>query len=571
MVGWHEDGDDLGKLREHERALGKRFAIVRSYQQWALPGAKVDALVKDGRLVLVSHKPPVPEKGGWAAVADGREDRMIHALARRYRAYERQVIFTFHHEPHDDAADVKAGGRYGRSGDYRAAWRRIHDIFVAEGAAAIAGGNVYFGYVATSNWMLRGDPAGSGDMMYPGDAYVDLFAHDKYSWGECRGERPVEFADMWSPILDLAAAHHKYVIPAEWGAAPSRGQRNEWFRRAAEFMKSDPRARQWMIGFAYYHSFHDGCHWDFLNQGSDGRDGWLSAFSADPYFVGEPFALPAAGPIAPQMRQPAAPEAPAPRWRASRHVGGLPPGTGEMSGLAASRRYPGWVWGIRDSGNPAALYALRARDGRPGEFDMTEIRVPGASNRDWEDIVYGEDGGVPYLAVVDEAARVVYRIAEPDPTRPGAARLLGVYRYRFPDASPRGTCGPRDNVEAAFLFPPVTGQLHLVRKAASPAGVYGFDSLSNDRVNVPRLVGRLSDAGCISVAAVSADGRELVTASHDSLRVRRGSGDLASLLAGPVGYVTSIKPDNNESGTFFSYGGGGFVLGAENRNTWLFQ
>jgi hypothetical protein len=581
MIGWHEDGDDLEKLRTHEQVLGKRFAIVRTYQQWQLPNRKVDALVNDGRLVLVSHKPPLPSEGGWAAVANGREDKTIRALARKYRSYGRQIVFTFHHEPHDDASDLKRSGLYGRSSAFKAAWRRIHKFFVAEGAAAAAGGNVYFGYVATSNWMLRGSPPGSADQLYPGDEYVDLFAHDKYDWGSCRGEPSVEFADMWAPILDLAAAHRKYVIPAEWGAAPAGGRRNEWFRRAAHFMKTDSRARQWMIGFAYYHSFHDDCHWDFLNQKSDGKPGWISAFSADPYFVGQPFAIPgetrtaatqdhaSSSAVTPQSRPPATP---GPRWRhRSRQVAGLPPGTGEMSGLAASRRYPGWMWGVRDSGNPASLYALRAKDDRPGEFDVREFHVPGTRNRDWEDIVYGQDAGGGYLAVVDEAARLIYKVAEPDPSRPGSARLLTSYPYRFPDSSPRGTCGPRDNVEAAFLFPPLTGQLHIVRKASAPAGVYAFHSLSSSKINVPALVGRLPDAGCISVAAVSADGRRLVTASHDTLRVRQGNGDLRSLLVGPVDYTASVKPDNNEAGTFFPYGGNDFVLGAENRTTWLFR
>lgn len=584
MIGWHEDGDDLQKLRTHERALGKRFAIVRVYQQWRLPGQKVDDLVNDGRLVLVSHKPPQPSEGGWSAVANGREDRTIRALARKYRSYGRQIVFTFHHEPHDDAADVKRGGQYGRSDTFKAAWRRIHDVFATEGAAASAGGNVYFGYVATSDWMLRGSPPGSADQMYPGDRYVDLFTHDKYDWGSCRRERSVDFSEMWAPILDLAAAHRKYVIPAEWGAAPSAGQRNEWFRRAATFMKTDERARQWMIGFAYYHSFHDDCHWDFLNQGDDGKTGWMKAFSADPYFVSHPFAIadgnrtaaapiaPATAPAAPQSRPPDSPDTGGAAWQQPfRQAGGLPAGTGEMSGLAASRRYPGWMWGVRDSGNPASLYALRAKNGNPGAFEMTEFPVPGTRNRDWEDVVYGEDAGGSYLAVVDQAARLVLKLAEPDPTRPGTARLLATYPYRFPDSSPQGTCGPRDNVEAVFLFPPLTGRLHMVRKASAPAGVYAFGALSPSTVNEPTLVGRLPDAGCISVAAVSPDGRRLVTASHDTLRVRHGSGDLRSLLAGPVQYSASVKPDNNEAGTFYPYGQNRFVLGAENRTTWLFR
>jgi len=572
MIGWHEQGDDLTALREHERQLGKRFAIVRIYQQWALPGRKIDELVADGRLVLVSHKPPAPAAGGWGAVASGREDAMIRALADKYRSYGRQIIFSFHHEPHDDASDVKAGGQYGTSTQYKAAWRRIYGIFAEEHAAAGAGGNVYFGYIATWNWMLRGNPPGSADAMYPGDDVVDLFAHDKYNWASCQRTKWEEFGAMWSPILDLAAAHHKYLIPAEWGSPPAGGRRNDWFRNAAHFMKTDPRARQWMLGFAYFHDFHDNCHWDFMNQGNDGKDGWKDTFSTDPYFVGTAFALPAVGSPVRTASAPPAGAATSPSWtRRTRHPGGLPSGSGEMSGLASSRQYPGWAWGIRDSGNPASLYALRQVDARPGEFSMREFPVAGAANRDWEDVVYGQEQGKGVLYVVDEAAKVVYEVAEPDPRGGGTASLLGRYHYAFPDASPSGTCGPKDNVEAAFLFPPLTGRLHLVRKAASPAGVYQFDRLTDSRTNVPRLVGRLNDAACISVAAVSDDGRRLVTASHDTLRLRAGDGGLDSLLRSGTAYTASVSPDNNEGGTFFPYGSGGFLLGAENRSTWTFE
>lgn len=571
MIGWHEDGDDINALKTNERALGKRFAIVRTYQQWQLPGRKVDQLVAEGRLPLVSHKPPAPGRGGWRAVASGREDGTIRSLARKYRSYGRQVIFSFHHEPHDDASDVKSGGRYGTSTDYKAAWRRIHDIFVKEGAAATSGGNVYFAYVATSNWMLRGSPPGSADAMYPGDDVVDVFAHDKYNWASCRDTKWVEFGEMWSPILDLAAARQKYLIPAEWGSPPAGGRRNEWFRNAAHFMKTDPRARQWLLGFAYYHSFHDNCHWDFMKQGNDGKDGWVETFSKDPYFVGTPFALPPVGSSAKAASVRPMSRESAPWTRRSRQPGGLPTGSGEMSGLASSRQYPGWVWGVRDSGNPASLYALRQLDGRPGEFSMREFPVPGLTNRDWEDLVYGEEGGKGVLYIVDAAAKTVYKVSEPDPRAAGKPAVLGRYRYAFPDASPAGTCGPKDNVEAAFLFPPLTGQLHLVRKMSSPAGVYQFDRLSEPRTNVPRLLTRLHDASCVSVAAVSADSRQLVTASHDSLRLRAGDGGLESLLRSPTTYAASVKPDNNEAGSFYPYGSDHFLLGAENRSTWTFQ
>jgi hypothetical protein len=291
MIGWHEHGDDVNLLRTNEAQLGTRFALVRMYQQWQVPSRKIGAVIGEGRLPLVSHKPPAPP-AGWAVVASGTEDRMIEALADAYRAYGREVLFSFHHEPHDDASDVKAG-TYGTSSEYRAAWRRIRDIFVARGAHHSAGGNVFFAYSAVGSWALKAAPGGapgSGDPLYPGGDIIDVFAHDQYNWASCRNDPWEEFAPGWAPLVRLAAAHHKPLIAAEFGSPPAGGARNDWFRNAATWLRTDPLARRWMWGFAYFHTLHDTCPWDFLNQGDDGRLGWQEAFR-DPYFTGTPFSL----------------------------------------------------------------------------------------------------------------------------------------------------------------------------------------------------------------------------------------------------------------------------------------
>ena len=81
--------------------------------------------------------------------------------------------------------------------------------------------------------------------------------------------------------------------------------------------------------------------------------------------------------------------------------------------MASSVRRPGVAWMIRDSGNPASLYALRLRDGKPW---VREIKVKDARNQDWEDITYtvGPDG----------KARPPHR--REHPVRPGALHLRGV-------------------------------------------------------------------------------------------------------------------------------------------------
>lgn len=242
---------------------------------------------------------------------------------------------------------------------------------------------------------------------------------------------------------------------------------------------------------------------------------------------------------------------------------------GEMSGLASSRLHSGVVWGIRDSGNPATVYALSSPSDS-GRFEVAEFPVDGARNRDWEDLVYGEEPSGSYLLVLDAGAKTIYKLAEPNPRSPGPVRVAATYRYDFPDEG-RRSCGPSDNVEAAFLYPALKGQLHLVRKEKKPARVYRFNSLSSARVNVPELVGTLEDS-CISVSAVSIDNTQLATASHSSLNVRQGtSGDVASFLRARPMMSARIAPDNNEAGDFYPFGSDEILIGAENRTTWRFR
>jgi hypothetical protein len=243
-------------------------------------------------------------------------------------------------------------------------------------------------------------------------------------------------------------------------------------------------------------------------------------------------------------------------------VEGLPK-MGEVSGLAASKRYPGWGWMIRDSGHPPLLYTLRFDD---GEARTRVVPVPGASNRDWEDINYsvGPDGK-GRLWVVESGqsgkARFIYEILEPDPATALTAKLVRRYTYAYPD---RGY-----NTEASFMF---NGDLVLVAKT-NPARLYRFDkALSPNGVNKPAFVGVLRSPQKPSVSRLSPDGRFLVTASHQTVHVYRNGGDLGSLkdlIAGPPVIVEKASPgDNVESGDFFPWNSCSLLLLAESHNTY---
>jgi hypothetical protein len=129
----------------------------------------------------------------------------------------------------------------------------------------------------------------------------------------------------------------------------------------------------------------------------------------------------------------------------------------ESSGVAASRRQPGILWTLNDSGNDAAIFATDTLGRDHGAFT-----VAGAENRDWEAIAIGPCGSrdCVYIADTGDNARMrpsvrIYRVIEPSVagrrSRPPRAEVLEV-RY------PRG---PRD-VEAGFVG--TDGSVYLIDK-----------------------------------------------------------------------------------------------------------
>lgn len=196
----------------------------------------------------------------------------------------------------------------------------------------------------------------------------------------------------------------------------------------------------------------------------------------------------------------------------SRRLGPLPPGIGEVSGVAASRAYPGRLWVVES----------------------------------------GQSGG----------HRFIYEILEPDPHRDKKAKLLGRYEYAYPDAR-------YANTEASFVY---EGRLALVTKTAPPR-LYLFDRpLSWNSVNRPVYKGKLRRGGLVSVARLSPGNHLFVTATHEVVRVYQlgevlnGVADLTR--ARPVAVRRVAPGDNVEAGDFFPFGQCRFLLVSERRNTY---
>jgi hypothetical protein len=319
MLGWHEDSDDIfgdpgPALAQREERLRKKFACYRLFRQWNGTGGewkKLDELVRQGKLVLISHKGPKfdgdfdPVHGlrSWQYIAEGKADTyVIDSLIPKYRDLPREVVFIFHHEPH--AAATEEGGAHGDGKDFVGAWIRLHQLFVEHRAHHSVGGPVAFGYCAT----MRQAENIEQDFCYPGDPYVDLFCHDRYNYGTNGGRNTWELfgegdGALFGPFIrNVCEPRQKRLLIGEIASGEITGQsRNEWFRNMANFIKSDPYARKWVIGFNYFHSIHTDPKgitndWRILGDdnepvGSEGAEGWIQSFSDDPFFLEAPISL----------------------------------------------------------------------------------------------------------------------------------------------------------------------------------------------------------------------------------------------------------------------------------------
>jgi hypothetical protein len=133
------------------------------------------------------------------------------------------------------------------------------------------------------------------------------------------------------------------------------------------------------------------------------------------------------------------------------------PSLDEISGLVVGRRMAGVLWVEEDSGNEAAVYALKPT----GEV-VADVRVDGATNEDWEDLAWAK--GRLWIGDIgdnerDRSMLQVYSFREPDDR--GVTRVHAtVTRLRYED-------GPHD-AEAMFVDPR-DERLYIIVKELSRA------------------------------------------------------------------------------------------------------
>lgn len=233
------------------------------------------------------------------------------------------------------------------------------------------------------------------------------------------------------------------------------------------------------------------------------------------------------------------------------------PALGEISGITSSRTARGLWWVHNDSGDRARLYVINSSGKLLGKFS-----VPGARNRDWEDIAgfTGKDGK-PALYIADIGDNslkrdelTIYRIKEPDLSRgvseEGVTEPAEALTYRYPDGN--------HDAEAIFVDPK-NGRPFIITKTLSQAcGVYRFQlPLSpNQTVTLEKVDGdavdRISKLMLVTGAAVSPDGERVAVRTYfGAFELKRVKGSPFETIFKAV--PKSIKLSMERQGEAISY------------------
>lgn len=183
----------------------------------------------------------------------------------------------------------------------------------------------------------------------------------------------------------------------------------------------------------------------------------------------------------------------------------------EVSGIADSRTMPGALWVEQDGGNPAEL-TLLGHDGRI----RGKVAVPGATNRDWEDMTLGPgpQANVNYLYIGDIGDNdaklgqyVIYRLPEPKNLTdvPGPVERIN---FKYPD-------GARD--AETLLIDPQTRDLYVVSKREAKVRLYRLAyPQSTTELITAELLGELPYT-FVTGGAFSPDGSEIVLRTYTNV------------------------------------------------------
>lgn len=203
-----------GSLAQTAAKLGRTPPVHLTYYAWNddWTGTVTKADLAAGRIPLVNWE---PHKIDFTKIVDGSLDATIVARAKGSKALGKKFFLDFAAEMNGDEAWSGNNASL-----YVAAYRHIHDIFLAAGAT-----NVVWAWCPNVTDIHGGNKQTMD--YYPGDAYVDWTGVDGYNWGTTNGGWQT-FQQVFSEIYPLLAAKKKPIMIGEMSSAQVGGNKAKW-------------------------------------------------------------------------------------------------------------------------------------------------------------------------------------------------------------------------------------------------------------------------------------------------------------------------------------------------------
>jgi plastocyanin len=229
-----------------EALVGRQIAVERVYHEWndVWPMADDYWSRDQGHILYLSWNGATndgTEYCDWSDIANGVWDARIHEQAANIIAFGSPMIFSFHHEPNTAPPwHVSCG----TGEEYKAAWQRIHDIFVGDGVT-----NVLYAFTFTA----QGYDKGRGDEFYPGNSIIDVIAADGYNWFNCPFHPGPwrEFEQIFDSFHAFGLSKGKPMYVAEYGSGEDPADPN---RKAQWFTNGIAQTKLWpeIKGLSYF-------------------------------------------------------------------------------------------------------------------------------------------------------------------------------------------------------------------------------------------------------------------------------------------------------------------------------
>lgn len=235
----------------------------------------------------------------------------------------------------------------------------------------------------------------------------------------------------------------------------------------------------------------------------------------------------------------------------------------EVSGLAASRNHPGYLWAEEDSGNSNQIQLISPK----GQV-VARFSIEGARNRDWEDIAVGP-GPIPgksYIYVADigdnrrwRSEKIIYRFPEPSLAGEklpfdGQITNADAIRISLPDGS--------QNAEA-ILLDPITKDLFLISKGTYSA-VYraAYPQSLSQSTRMTALLRIPFDHA--TSAAISTDGHEILIRTYEQIfYYSRREGETLLAALGRVPRRLPLAYEVQGEAISWTIDGSGYYTGTE--------